>query len=66
MSTINYELLPEHMREGMRRYIEKGAEVGSFLMAVLSNDLMEAAGRADHINLERLADYAHFLYNYAP
>lgn len=66
MSTINYELLPEHMREGMRRYIEHGILPGSFLRAVLTNDLMEACGQADDINLARLADYARFLYNYAP
>jgi hypothetical protein len=63
---VNYNLLPEHMRDAMRLYIEHRVPPGGFLTAVLSNDLMEACGRADHINLERLPDFCRFLYNYAP
>ena len=54
------------MQDGMRRYIERGIEGGSFLMAVLENDLMGALGKADRINLSRLHDYGTFLYNNAP
>lgn len=50
----------------MKLYIENGIEPGSFLTAVLENDLMEAFGRADDINRERLFDYCSFLYNEAP
>lgn len=64
--TINYEQLPEHIRGGMRRYIESGIEPGSFLTAVLCNDLMGALGKADEINRERLWDICAFLYNEAP
>ena len=63
---INYEGLPAHMREQMRAYIEKGRPIGSFLAAILANDFVDAAGRADDINQGRLFDYAKFLYNYAP
>lgn len=63
---IDYSSLPEHMQEGMKLYIENGIEPGSFLMAVLENNLMEAFGRADHINQERIRDYCSFLYNEAP
>ena len=58
--------LPEHMVEGVVAYVMKGLPPGSFLESVLSNDFMEAAGRADHINQGRLRDYADFLYNDAP
>ena len=61
-----YEKLPEHMRGAMQRYIEDGIEPGSFLEAVLCNDLTAAFGRADHINRDRLFDYASFLHNHAP
>lgn len=59
-------LIPGYMQGGLRRYILEGIQLGSFLTAVLENDLMEAAGRADSVNLTALADYATYLYNYAP
>lgn len=63
---MNYSRLPEHMRDGMRLYIEKGIPPGSFMTSVLSNDLMGAMGRADHINQNRLFDYCVFLRSHAP
>ena len=63
---INYDILPEHMRGGMKRYIESKVPPGGFLMAVLENNLIEAVGRADRINRERLFDFCNFLYNKAP
>ena len=62
----NWGLIPPHCRDGIRYYIEKGIQPGDFLFAVFSNDLMEAAGRADGINQLSLHRYAQFLYNYAP
>lgn len=61
-------MLPPHMRSGMRRWVELGvnSRPGSFLFAVVSNDLMEACGRADHENAQALPAYAVYLYNYAP
>ncbi|MFE3839652.1 hypothetical protein, partial [Pseudogemmobacter sonorensis] len=56
----------EHMRDGMQRYIDRGINPGSFMTAVLSNDLMEAVRRGDDQNRTRLHDYVIFLYNEAP
>lgn len=64
--TIDYSRLPEHMRGGMRRYIENGIPPGSFQSAVLSNDLMGAYQKADDINTAAMRDYAMFLHNDAP
>lgn len=58
--------LPTHMREGMIQYIEDGVRQGSFLMAVLCNDLMTAAVKADMVNSYCLRNYAIYLYNFAP
>jgi hypothetical protein len=66
LSDIDYSELPEHMRDGMRRYLEKGIEPGGFLLAVLENDFMGAVTRADPVNLHRLLDYVHWLYHHAP
>jgi hypothetical protein len=60
------DVLPEHMRGAMQRYIDYGIEPGSFLSAVICNDLIGAVGRADDINKYRIGDYCRFLYNDAP
>ena len=63
---FNYSKIPEHCREGMKRYIEQGIAPGSFLTAVLSNDLVGAFIKADDINALRMRDYCDFLYNEIP
>jgi len=59
---MNYELIPEHMREGMRRYLEEGIEPGSFLRAVLENNFVQACAQADSINSAWLFKWAEFLW----
>lgn len=66
MNDANWTLIPEHCRGGLRRYIERGTDVGDFLYAVLANDLRGAVRRADDTNMGHLADYVKFLYCYAP
>lgn len=63
---INYSRLPEHMRDGFRLYIEKGIPGGSFMTAVLGNDLIGAFQRADDINRVRMFDTCAFLCSEAP
>ena len=63
---LDYTCVPEHMRGGLQRYIEDGIEPGSFLLAVLANDFVNAIGMADGINREYLSDWALFLYNELP
>ncbi len=59
-------VIPDHMAEGLRDYVNHGREPGHFLAAVLENDLVEAAGKADFVNMANLPAFAAFLYNYAP
>jgi len=66
MASLRYELLPASLAEGMRRYIEERIEPGSFLFAVLQNDLTEACAHADYGNRLRLFDLVSWLYNEAP
>lgn len=63
---MKYSGLPEHMRDGARLYVEHGVAPGSFLTAVICNDLRKAMERADHINRERLFDIVCWFYNEAP
>lgn len=60
-------LIPQHMMHGaIARYIEHGIRPGHFLTALLSNDFMEAMGRADSENMAAIQGWAQFLYNYVP
>lgn len=47
-------------------YVVQRRRTGDFLRAVLANDLMEAAGRADHINGPHLQNVARFVFNAVP
>jgi len=58
--------IPKHMHQGVALYISKHQPPGDFLRAVLQNDLQDACGRADDMNIEALHVYCAFLYNHAP
>lgn len=58
--------VPRHMWDSTVEYILQGRPVGDFLAALLSNDLMAAARKADLMNLPRLPDWAVFLDSCAP
>lgn len=58
--------VPTHDIEGLVDYIVHGVPLGGFLALFVSNDLMGAIGKADHINQRALWEIASFLYNHAP
>lgn len=58
--------LPDHMKDGMKLYLEHGIEPGGFMLAVLTNDLKGAVGRADHINMKYLTNIVAYCYNDIP
>lgn len=66
MRATNYNQLPQHLRDGMQMYVEEGIPPGGFCMAVLSNDLKGAFGRADETNIKRMHDIVLWLYNECP
>lgn len=63
---IDYSRLPFYMQDGMRGHIEQRRPVGTFLTAVLSNDLYTAVRHADDSNRDLLRVYVDWLYNNAP
>lgn len=63
---IDYSMIPEHMREGVKLYLERGLKPGSFLLAVLENDLAEAFARADETNRMALYNWVRFLCSEMP
>lgn len=60
------ELVPYHLHEGLIRYFEDGIVPGSFMTAVLTNDLRNAVQRADHISIPHLQWIVNWLVWYAP
>lgn len=62
----NWNLVPAHTKQSIQLYVEKRIPPGGFLLAVLTNDLKGAVGRADEKNRRALPDIVKFLYNYIP
>jgi len=58
--------VPAGLREGLALYIEHGVPTGSFLEAVLSNNLREAVSRGDNDSRAGLASVVLYLANDAP
>ena len=66
MREEKYISCPEHVKGGLKRYIEDKVEPGSFLVAVLSNDLFGAFGQADMHNRYNMFGIVSWIYNNAP
>ena len=58
--------VPEHMHDGIQLWIDHGIGPGSFLWAVICNDLRGAIGKADHVNKSHIANFVQFFYSHAP
>jgi len=58
--------LPEWAIESLNEYVRIGRDTGDFLEAVLSNDLMDAFGRADDFNRDIMFQYVSYVYNKMP
>lgn len=58
--------IPERMMGGIKRYVEHGIEPGSFLTAIIQNDLKTAVAHADNENMQNLPAYVSYFYNECP
>jgi len=58
--------IPEYMHHGLELYVYDHIQPGGFLEAILCNNLVEAAGRADIYNKQCLPEYAKLLENAVP
>lgn len=59
-------MIPEYMKEALDRYVNQKIMPGSFLQAVLCNDLFGAMGRADSNNRAALYSIVQYIYNELP
>lgn len=62
----DWSLVPDHMRAGLRLWVNHGIRPGGFMTCVLCNDLSGSFGRADYINQHRIKDIVTFLFNHVP
>ena len=63
---MSIHLIPPHMREQIICYLLRGVPMGGFLTAVFSNNLFDAVGAADSVNIKILPAYAIFICNNTP
>jgi hypothetical protein len=61
-----FSKVPPHTREALRMYVEQHIEPGSFLRAVLENNLCESFAKADMHNRYALFDICNYVYNWTP
>lgn len=61
-----YPGMSDVMRGAVERYLNNGIMPGSFMTAVLENNLKEAFGRADSYNSQNMKDIIGYLYNEIP
>ena len=66
MRVETYLGVPKHVLPGLVHFVEDGCPTGSFLEAVIVNDLADACGRADDVCGPALQDIVRFLYNVFP
>jgi len=59
-------MIPRDTKSGVDQYVDHGVPTGSFLRAVLENDLFEAVAKADYHNKLALAAICEYIYNYTP
>ena len=63
----NLQMLPEHLRDGMQRYIEKGINPGAGLRSILMDGRLSLVVTAcDAQTVAALREIYLFLYNRAP
>jgi len=58
--------IPSYMIDGLLDYILEHCPAGSFLTAILCNDLRQACNKADETNKHLIWEYVYFLFNHAP
>jgi hypothetical protein len=63
---IDYASIPEATRYTIDAWAERAQPRGSFVQAVLENNLAEAVGRADEGNIAALHSIVAYVYNHVP
>jgi hypothetical protein len=62
----DWGMIPDHMVQPMKDYIEYGWQPGSFLTFMLERNIYAAVWTADNINEGAIADWVKFIDWYVP
>jgi len=54
--------IPDYMMDGINRYVNDGIPPGSFLTAIICNDLSGAVSQADDNNLPNIPAFVSYFY----
>jgi hypothetical protein len=63
---VNSKDCPQELQAGLNRYVNERCQTGSFLYAILTNNLREAVMRADDKNIRLIPEIVCFVYNEIP
>ena len=63
---VNGWFVRADMVEALEEYVSLGRPLGDFLQAVIANDLRDAVGRADNLNVGQLPAFVAYVYNEMP
>lgn len=64
--TGEYENIPVHEQDTIKRYVIEKLRPGDFLSAIITNDLRGAVNHADAVNLPLIKLYVQWFFNRAP
>lgn len=59
-------MIPVYTKEAIDLYVSDGIPTGSFVYAVLTNNLFDAVARADSTNIMFLREICQYIYNDIP
>ncbi len=62
----NDKNVPQHTIDALDRYWTHGYAPGSFLTILLTGNVFDAIGRADHMNKEALGHIVYYILHHAP
>ena len=65
-SSSEYDEIPEHILEAIKRYVVQGIRPGHFLSAVICNNLKGACCHADSNSQRNLCLIVRYFYNMVP
>lgn len=66
LDSLRHSEVPDNLHYGIMRYICHELQPGSYLTAVLENDLLQAINRGDDDTLKGLVATVRWLFNKAP
>src|SRR5271168_3419638 len=62
----DWDMIPDHMVDSVKNWVEYGWLPGEFLQSILENDIYEAVWHADNMNEGKISNWVKFVTWYLP